>query len=182
METLKKIECGEMKTKIMLVRPGKEVEQIDEKVRQGAVLEANRYIHLGIAINTEGNLKDCIQEMGQKSNKILLEINLIGVKRQVEIDEDRVRLKQFKIYLIPAMLHGLQLWMENACNHALTLRTVHIKNTCVVCCIPKTLYGMLSQSFLIHSFSTLLITFFSCFPCFTIFNFLFTFLRSYSFS
>ena len=39
--------------------------------------------------------------------------------------------------------------------------TRHIKDTRVVCCAPKTLYGVFSQLFLIHSFSTLLITLFS---------------------
>ena len=39
-------------------------------------------------------------------------------------------------------------------------RTRHIKSTRVVCRTPKTLYGVLSQLFLIHSFSTLLTTLF----------------------
>ena len=47
--------------------------------------------------------------------------------------------------------------MGKACDRT---RTHHIKNTRVVCHTPKTLYGMPSQWFLIHSFSTLLITFF----------------------
>ena len=38
--------------------------------------------------------------------------------------------------------------------------TCHIKNTNVACCTPKTLYDVLSQLFLVHSFSTLLITVF----------------------
>ena len=33
-----------------------------------------------------------------------------------------------------------------------------ILKTRVICCLPKTLYGVLSQLLLIHSFSTLLIT------------------------
>ena len=35
-------------------------------------------------------------------------------------------------------------------------RTQHVKNTRVICCTPRTLYGALSQLFLIHSFFTLL--------------------------
>ena len=68
-------------TKIMIVRTGKgEVEQIQEIVQQDTVLEADKYKYLGMVINTEGNLKDHIQEMWQKSNKIL-ETNAIRVKR-----------------------------------------------------------------------------------------------------
>ena len=44
------------------------------------MLETDKYKYLGTVINTEGNLKDHIQEMWQKSNKIL-EINAIRAKR-----------------------------------------------------------------------------------------------------
>ena len=68
-------------TKIMIVRTGKgEVEQIQEIVQQDTVLETDKYKYLGTVINTEGHLKDHIQEMWQKSNKIL-EINAIRAKR-----------------------------------------------------------------------------------------------------
>ena len=44
METLKKFEYGLKKTKIMIVRTGKgEVEQIQERVKQGTVLETVKY-------------------------------------------------------------------------------------------------------------------------------------------
>ena len=60
-------------------------------------------------------------------------------------------------------------------------RTRHIKNTCMVCCTPKT-YGVLSHVFPIQSFSTFLIilstiTLSKCSVRLT-FNFLFTFLLS----
>ena len=60
-----------------------------------------------MVINTEGNLKDHIQEMGQKSNQILLEVNAIGAKSQVGIEEIRMKLKLFELCLMPAVLHGL---------------------------------------------------------------------------
>ena len=41
---------------------------------------------------------------------------------------------------------------------SITLKIYHIKNTRVVCGIPKTLYSVLTHWFLVHSFSTLLIT------------------------
>ena len=108
METLKKFEYGLKKTKILIVRTEKgEVEQIQERVQQGTVLEIDKYKYLGIVINTEGNLKDHIQEMWQKSNKILLQINAIGAKSQVGTEENRVKLTLFELCLMPAMLHGL---------------------------------------------------------------------------
>ena len=71
------------------------------------MLEADKYEYLGMVINTEGNLKDHIQEMGQKSNKILLEVNAIGAKSQLGIEEIRMKLKLFELCLMRAVLHGL---------------------------------------------------------------------------
>ena len=111
METLEKFEYGLKKTKIMIVRTGKsEVEQIQVRVQQGTVLKKDKYKYLGMVVNTEGNLKDHIQEMGQKSNKILLEINAIGAKSQVGTEEIRVKLKLFELCLISAIQHGLAAW------------------------------------------------------------------------
>ena len=44
--------------------------------------------YLGIVINTEGNLNYHIQEMGQKSCRILSEINTIGAGSQVWTDKN----------------------------------------------------------------------------------------------
>ena len=95
----------------MIVRTGKEqVERIHERVKQGTVLETDRDKYLGIAINTEGNPKDHIQEIGQKSNIILSEINVIGEKSQMRAEEVRVKLKLFETCLMSAMLHGIEAW------------------------------------------------------------------------
>ena len=58
-------------------------------MQQGTVLEKGRCKYLGIVINKKGNLKIHIKEMGQKSNKILLEINATGAKSQVRTGEIR---------------------------------------------------------------------------------------------
>ena len=61
-EILKKFEFGLKKTKSMIVITGKEeVEQIQEKVQQGTVLETDKYKYLVMVINTGGDLKDNIQ-------------------------------------------------------------------------------------------------------------------------
>ena len=68
--------------------------------------------------------------------------------------------KAIFIILIENML---QAWMGMACDH-LSHTFMWYANTHVVYCMPKTLYGVLSQLFLIHPFSTLLITLFTIFP------------------
>ena len=61
-EILKKFEFGLKKTKNMIVITGKEeVEQIQEKVQQGTVLETDKYKYLVMVINTGGDLKDHMQ-------------------------------------------------------------------------------------------------------------------------
>ena len=97
METLKKFEYGLKKNKIMIVRSGKgELEKIQEREQQDTVLETGKCKYLGMVINTEGNLKDHIQKMWQKSNQILLEVNAIEAKSQVGTEEIRVKLKLFE--------------------------------------------------------------------------------------
>ena len=51
----------------------------------------------------------------------------------------------------------LEAWIGKTSNRA---RKSHIKNIRVVFCMPKTLHGVLTYSFLIHSFSTFLTTLF----------------------
>ena len=67
-KTLKRVEYGLKKTKIMIVKTGNgKVEQIQERVQQVTVLETDEDKCLGMVINTKGNLKDYVQEMRQKS-------------------------------------------------------------------------------------------------------------------
>ena len=108
METLKKFEYGLKKTKIRVVRTGKgKVEQKQERVQQGTVLEADMCKYLGLVKNTKGNLKDHIKQVWQKSNQILLVINAIGAKNQVGTEEIRMTLNLFELCVMPAILHGL---------------------------------------------------------------------------
>ena len=107
METLKKFEYGLKKTKIMIVRKGKwGIEQIQESVQQGTVLDTDKYKYLGMVLNTEGNLKEHIRVMRQKSDKILLDINALRAKSQVRTEEISVKLKLFELCLMPEILHG----------------------------------------------------------------------------
>ena len=71
------------------------------------MLEADMYKYLGLVKNTKGNLKDHIQEMWQKSNKILLVINAIRAKNQVGTEEIGMTLNLFELCVMPAILHEL---------------------------------------------------------------------------
>ena len=80
----------------MVVRRRKEkVEQIDEKVQQSTVLETDKYKYLGMVVNTEGNLKDHMQELGQKKKKN--QKMQQEQKNQVGTEEIAVKLKLFEL-------------------------------------------------------------------------------------
>ena len=79
----------------MVVRRRKEkVEQIDEKVQQSTVLETDKYKYLGMVVNTEGNLKDHMQELGQKKKNQKMQQEQ---KNQVGTEEIAVKLKLFEL-------------------------------------------------------------------------------------
>ena len=83
-----------------------------------------------------------------------------------------------KTYMIFIIKPG---WGERAMELTIP-RTHHIKNTSVVYRTRKTFYSVLSQLFLIHLFSKILITFFTIsLVTLFIFKLSFTFLLSYSY-
>ena len=70
------------------------------------MLDTDTYKYLGMVLNTEGNLKEHIRVMRQKSDKILLDINALRAKSQVRTEEISVKLKLFELCLMPEILHG----------------------------------------------------------------------------
>ena len=73
MEKEKKMRYGPKKTKYMMVKTGKEREEIVQ-VKSGAVQKIETYHYLGITINEEGNLEDHIEVIARKCETINREI------------------------------------------------------------------------------------------------------------
>ena len=70
MEKEKKMRYGLKNTKYMMVKTGKEREEIvQEKVKSGAVQKTETYHYLGITINKEGNLEEHIKAIAKKNVK-----------------------------------------------------------------------------------------------------------------
>ena len=63
-----------------------------------------------MVINSKGNLKDHIQQVETKANNISKEIKAIGSKSQVGSEEMNVKTKLFETCLMPAIIHGLEVW------------------------------------------------------------------------
>ena len=105
----KKIEYGLTKTNIVVTKTRKGItEKIEEEVRAGKVKETDKVRDLEMVINSEGNLKDHIQQVETKTNNISREIKAIGSKSQDGSEEMKVKIKLFETCLMPAIIYGLE--------------------------------------------------------------------------
>ena len=110
-EKEKKMRYGLKKAKYMMVKTGKEREEIvQEKLKSGAVQKTETYHYLGITINEEGNLEEHIKVIARKCETISREIDAIGAKNQVGKEEIRVKLKLFDTCLMTALTYGMEAW------------------------------------------------------------------------
>ena len=63
-----------------------------------------------MVINKSGNLKDHILELNRKCEVIDRQNSAIEAQYQVGKEEIRVKLKLYKICIMPALLYGLEAW------------------------------------------------------------------------
>ena len=111
MEVEKKMKYGLKKTRYMIMKTGKEIEEsITEKVKAGNIQRTNKYKYLGIEMNEEGNLKGHLEYLKRKGEAISREIEAIGAKHQVGKEQVRVQLKLYEACYMPAVLYGLETW------------------------------------------------------------------------
>ena len=109
MEIEKTIEYGLTKTNIVVIKTRKGIaEKIEEEVRAGKVKKTDKIRYLGMAIDSEGNLKDHIRQVETKSRNISKEIKVLRSKIQVGPEEMKVKIKLFETCLMPATIHGLE--------------------------------------------------------------------------
>ena len=81
MEVEMKMKYSLSKSKYMVVRTSKEKEDISEQLKAGKIQKTKKYKYLGITINKEGNLKGYIEELKQKGEAIIREIDQ-GIKSE----------------------------------------------------------------------------------------------------
>ena len=112
MEKERKISFGLKKTKYMIVKTGREEEEINETMKAGRIQRTDKCKYLGITISTDGQLTEHIKELNTRCDIINREICAIGVKTQVGKEEVRVKLKLFETCLIPALLYGMEVWKK----------------------------------------------------------------------
>ena len=80
MENEKKISFGIKKTNNMIVKTGREEEEINEIVKAGRIQRTNKCKYLGITISTDEQLTEHIKELNIRCDIIKREICAIGAK------------------------------------------------------------------------------------------------------
>ena len=91
MEREKKISFGLKKTKYMIVKTGREEEEINETVKAGRIQRTDKCKYLGMTISTDGQLTEHIKELNSRCDIINREICAVGVKTQVGKEKVRVK-------------------------------------------------------------------------------------------
>ena len=96
----------------MIVKTGKEEEEINKTVKARRIQRTNECKYLGITISTDGQLTEHIKELNSRCDFINREICAIRGKTQVEKEELRVKLRLFETCLMPAFLYGIEAWKK----------------------------------------------------------------------
>ena len=84
-----------------------------------------------MVINSEGNLKDHIRQVETKTNNISKEVKAIESKSQVASEEMKVKIKLFETCLIPAIIHGLQVWGRITATGMKEILKIHLNKSCI---------------------------------------------------
>ena len=87
MEKKKKIGFGLKKTNYMIVKTGRDDEEVNETVKAGRIQRTDKCKYLGITISTDGQLTEHIKELNTRCGIINREICAIGAKTQVGKEE-----------------------------------------------------------------------------------------------
>ena len=129
METKKKMKYGLKKSKYMVVKTGKEKEELlIEAVKAGNIEKSEKYKYLGITINQEGNLKDHIKYINGKCEAISREIEAIGTKAQVGSEEIREKLKLFETCFMTTLTYGMEAWSNIRKEEMKEIEKIQAKN------------------------------------------------------
>ena len=112
MKKEKKISFGLKKTKYMIVKTGRQEEEINETVKAGRIQRTDKCKYLGMTISTDGQLIEHIKELNTRCDIISREIYAIGTKAQVGKEEIKVKLELFETCLTPALQFGMEAWKK----------------------------------------------------------------------
>ena len=96
----------------MIIKTGREEEEINETVKARRMQRTDKCKYLGMTISTEGQLTEHIKELNTRCDIINREICGLGAKPQVGKEEVRVKLQLFETCLMPALPYGMEAWKK----------------------------------------------------------------------
>lgn len=139
MEIHKKFSYGLKKTKIMILKTGREEKEIvHERVREGFVTECDTYKYVGFWVNEEGN---CLLHLKKKKEKMKGEmVALKSVANYYNMGKVflNARLELYQSCTVQSILFNLEGWNRLTKNEMEKLETIQAMCLCSLLGIPKT--------------------------------------------
>ena len=148
MEDMKKFTYGLKKTKYMVMKTGKEKEEIiDEEVNSGKVSRTVEYKYVGFHINEDGN---CLHHIEKKSQQIEGQITALkSIANHYNLGPVfvQVRIELYNSCIIPSLLYGLETWHQLSRKEVKNLEKIQAKALCQLLELPRSTpyMGILSE-------------------------------------
>ena len=139
MEKLKKFTYGLKKTNYMIIRTGKEKDEIIvESVKNGVVQEVTEYKYLGLWINKEGNLMLHLEKKRDQIKGQTSALMSLASYHNVGPVYVKMRLKLYELCLVHSILYNLEGWNKLTKTELKKLETIQHKTLCTLLHLPKT--------------------------------------------
>ena len=149
MEHLKKTTYGLKKTKYMVMKTGREEEEIiEENVKEGVVQKTNEYEYLGFFLDEHANCMHHIEKKGNDMKGQMVALKSIASFSNVGAMFVLVRLQLYELCTIHSLLYGIEAWNKQTKKEIKELEKQQAKALCSLLHLPKTTpyLGILSET------------------------------------
>ena len=138
MEKLKKFTYGLKKTNYMILRTGREKDEIVvESVKNGVVQEVSEYKYLGLWVNRDGNLMLHLDKKGGQITGQVSALKSLASYHNVGSEFVKLRLKLYELCLVPSILYNLEGWNKLTKAELKKLESIQHRTLCTLLHLPK---------------------------------------------
>ena len=148
MEDIKKFTFGLKKTKYLVMKTGREQEEVvEERVNLGIVTKTTEYKYVGFHLDERPN---CLYHIEKKSNQIngqITALRSIANYNNVGSKFLQVRIELYESCVIQSMLHGLEAWHYVTKAEYKNLEKIQAKALCQLLEVPRSTpyFGLLDE-------------------------------------
>ena len=149
MEHLKKTTYGLKKTKYMVMKTGREEEEIiEENVKEGTVQKTNQYEYLGFFLDENANCTYHIKKKGENVKGQIVALKSIASYCNVGAMFISVRLQLYELCTIHSLLYGIEAWNKQTKKEIKDLEKQQAKALCSLLHLPRTTpyLGLLNET------------------------------------